>query len=48
MVRLTVALRGQAKNAESEIPINEEILNIFNREQLSEHFLCDINPEGQV
>ena len=48
MVRQTIAIRGQAKDAESEIPINEELLDIFNREQLSEHFLCDVNPEGQV
>lgn len=48
MVRHTIAIRGQAKDAESEIPVNEELLNIFNKEQISEHFLCDVNPEGQV
>ena len=48
MVRQTIAIRGQAKDAESEIPINEKLLDIFKKEQLSEHFLCDVNPEGQV
>ncbi|KAF9885394.1 hypothetical protein FE257_013012 [Aspergillus nanangensis] len=48
MVRHTIAIRGQAKDAGSEIPVNEEILNLFNKEQISEHFLCDVNPEGQV
>jgi hypothetical protein len=48
MVRQTVAIRGQAKNADSEIMITEQVVDIFNEEQFSEHFLCEINPLGQV
>ena len=48
MVRQTIAVRGKAKSVDQEIPITEEIVEIFKQEQMSEHFLCDINPLGQV
>jgi hypothetical protein len=48
MVRYTVAIRGAPKDTESEILIEEQAVDIFHEEQLSEHFLCDINPLGQV
>jgi hypothetical protein len=48
MVRQTIAIRGEAKSADLEVPITEQVVDIFNEEQLSEHFLCEINPLGQV
>jgi hypothetical protein len=48
MVRYTAAIRGASKDTESEILIEEQSIDIFNEEQLSEHFLCEINPLGQV
>jgi hypothetical protein len=48
MVRYTIALRGSAEDPASEIPIQEQSVDIFNDEQLSEHFLCNVNPKGQV
>lgn len=48
MVRYTIALQGSAKDPASEIPIQEQVVDIFNEEQLSEHFLCKVNPKGQV
>lgn len=48
MVRYTAAIRGVPKDTESEILIEEQAVDIFHEEQLSEHFLCEINPLGQV
>ncbi|OAP60326.1 hypothetical protein AYL99_05328 [Fonsecaea erecta] len=48
MVRYTVALRGAPQDAASEVPIQEQSVDIFHEEQLSEHFLTNINPKGQV
>ena len=48
MVRYTAAIRGAPKDPESEILIEEQAIDIFHEEQLSEHFLCEINPLGQV
>lgn len=48
MVRYTVALRGPPKDKASEIPIQDQSVDIFHEEQLSEHFLCNVNPKGQV
>lgn len=48
MVRQTIAICGQAKDAGSEIAVTEQVVDIFNQEQLSEHFLCEINRLGQV
>ncbi|KAJ5610599.1 hypothetical protein N7510_007318 [Penicillium lagena] len=48
MVRQTIAIRGQPKDGYPDIPITEVIVDIFNEEQFSEHFLCEINALGQV
>ena len=48
MVRYTIAVMGAPKNPESEILIQEQVIDIFHEEQLSEHYLCEINPLGQV
>lgn len=48
MVRQTIAIRGLPQNAASELSIKEEVVDIFHGEQLTERYLCEINPEGQV
>lgn len=48
MVRYTLALRGTPKDPSSPILIEEKDVDIFHQEQLSEHYLCEINPKGQV
>ena len=47
-VRYTYALRGEPKITEDGIRIEEEEVNIMIGEQLTEHFLCDINAAGEV
>ncbi|KAK0247009.1 hypothetical protein B0A54_17911 [Friedmanniomyces endolithicus] len=49
MVRYAFALRGQAKDQGHEIRIKEQPVEIIKaKEQLSEHYLCDINANGEV
>ncbi|KAJ0110010.1 hypothetical protein J7T55_0148127 [Diaporthe amygdali] len=49
MARYAFALRGALKPGQSEITIQEEPLDIgLKREQLTEHYLVDINPKGEV
>ena len=48
MVRQTIAICGEPKDDKSSVQINEEIIDIFREEQLSEQFLCEVNPLGQV
>jgi len=48
MVRYTYALRGPAKEGSPDLPVHDQVVDIFNQEQLSERFLCDINAKGQV
>jgi hypothetical protein len=48
MVRYTIALRGPPQDASSPILAREQDVDIFYEEQLSEHFLCEINAKGQV
>jgi hypothetical protein len=48
MVRYTYALRGPPKDSTSDMSVQEQMVDIFNDEQLSEHFLTAINPKGQV
>ena len=48
MVRYTVAVRGQAKDPGHEIIIEEKEVNLWKAEQISEHYLCDINAYGEV
>jgi hypothetical protein len=48
MVRYTIALRGPPQDASSPILIRDQDMDIFHEEQLSEHFLCEINAKGQV
>ena len=48
MVLYTLALRGEAKDPESEMTVETQEVDIFHEKQLDEHFLCEINAEGQV
>lgn len=48
MALYTLRLRGQPKDAQSEMVVSLKEVDIFGQEQLTEHFLCDINAEGQV
>lgn len=48
MVRYTLALRGIARDPADEITVEEHVVEIFQGAQLSEEFLCYVNPKGQV
>lgn len=48
MVRLTLAFKGQTKDAESEMIVEEKEVDIFNGAQLTEEYLTVINAKGQV
>jgi glutathione S-transferase len=49
MVRYCYALRGSSKEPPGDpIRIREESVDIFHEGQLTEHYLCDINPFGEV
>ena len=48
MVRYTLALRNEPKDAESAMEVDLVEVDLYKSGQLEEHFLCDINPAGQV
>ncbi|KIX03226.1 uncharacterized protein Z518_06778 [Rhinocladiella mackenziei CBS 650.93] len=48
MVRYTYALRGEPKDEASDIILTERHVDLFRSEQLTEDFLRNINPKGQV
>ena len=48
MVRYTLAIRGKPKDTEHEIRIDEKEVNLWKGEQLTEHYMCDINAAGEV
>ena len=48
MVRLSFACRGAAQDAEQEIVVKEEHVELGKKEQLTEHFLCEVNSYGEV
>jgi hypothetical protein len=49
MVRLTLAFRGQPKDGESEMIVEEKAIDIYHTfAQLDESFLIEINPKGKV
>ena len=47
-VRYVWALRGQPKDAASQIELQEQNIDLFKRENWTEHFLTEVNPKGQV
>ena len=48
MVRWLVSIRGEPRDEASRMDITPKEIDIFNEEQLSEWYLCDVNPNGQV
>ncbi|KIV90010.1 hypothetical protein PV10_07360 [Exophiala mesophila] len=48
MILHTLAWKGSARKPEDEIVFQTKEVDIYNEEQLSEDFLCNINDHGQV
>ena len=49
MVRYTLALRGPPKAGSPDVTVSEEVVDISGSlDQLTEDYLCNINPKGQV
>jgi hypothetical protein len=48
MARYTYALRGSPTDPKDEIRIEEKSVALDKGEQNTEHYLCDINPAGEV
>ncbi|EMC95910.1 hypothetical protein BAUCODRAFT_34669 [Baudoinia panamericana UAMH 10762] len=49
MVRFSLAIAGEPRDASSEMQVEEKAVDIFRgAEQLEEYYLCHINPKGQV
>jgi hypothetical protein len=48
MARYSYVLRGTAIDPKDEIRIEEKSVHLGKGEQLTEHYLCDINPAGDV
>lgn len=48
MVRYTFALRGESKDAEHQIRIEEQSIDLTKGEQLTESFMCEVNAAGEV
>ena len=48
MVRHTIALRGRPRSSESFINIEEKIVDLSRGEHISETYLLEVNPKGQV
>lgn len=48
MARYAYALRGSPDDPKNEIRIEEKNVNLGKGEQLTEHYLLEINPAGDV
>jgi hypothetical protein len=48
MIRYLLRIRGDAIDAASSMNVTEEMVDIFKEEQLSEKYLLEVNPNGQV
>lgn len=48
MARYTYAIRGDPAEINEELRFREQICELKAGQQLTEHFLCDINPKGEV
>jgi len=46
--RYTVAVRGEPKDVTSTATITEYVVDIMGKDHLTEEYLCDVNPKGQV
>lgn len=48
MARYTYAIRGEPAASIATVQVREEVCELRRGQQLTEHFLCDINPKGEV
>lgn len=48
MARYAYAIRGRPAEDAAELHIQEEACDLKSRQQISEHFLCDLNAKGEV
>lgn len=48
MIRWLIHIRGEPKDEESRMDISFEEIDIFQEEQFSERYLCEISPNGEV
>ena len=48
MVRYTLSERGARREGSLPLSIELKDVQIFKGEQLTEEYLCDVNPKGQV
>lgn len=48
LARYTFALRGAPADEHAAMHVRERICSLRASEQLTEHFLCNINPNGEV
>lgn len=48
MMRWLVDIRGDPKDEASRMDIGTKEIDIFNEEQFSEWYLCEVNRNGQV
>jgi hypothetical protein len=48
MARYTIALRGKAASPHAEMKIEEKSVDLHRDENLSELYLLEVNPKGQV
>lgn len=48
MVRYTFALRGKPVDSNADMDIYNKVCSLKAKEQLTEHYLCNINGNGEV
>jgi hypothetical protein len=48
MMRWMIEIKGEPKDEGARMDIVPKEIDIFNQEQFTEWYLCDINPNGQV
>jgi hypothetical protein len=48
MVRYTLAVRGAPQNPPAMMAVEEQEVDIYNGAQLDQHFLLEVNAQGQV
>jgi glutathione S-transferase len=48
MARYVYAIRGEPRADSAELQMTEQVCSLRAGEQLTEHFLCDINNNGEV
>lgn len=48
MVRYTFRVAGQPVSGSLPLSLELQAVNIFENDHLSEFYLCEVNPKGQV